>query len=39
MGLFRDLESKQLGESVSLESALQALPWNADGLLPAIAQQ
>ncbi len=39
MGLFKDLESMQVGESVSLESALQALPWNADGLLPAIAQQ
>ncbi len=39
MGLFKDLESRHVGESVSLESALHALPWNADGLLPAIAQQ
>jgi phosphoribosyl-AMP cyclohydrolase len=39
MGLFRQLESLAAGESVALVEALDALPWNADGLLPAIAQQ
>ncbi|MBF0256477.1 MAG: phosphoribosyl-AMP cyclohydrolase [Gammaproteobacteria bacterium] len=27
------------GESIALAEALDQLPWNADGLLPAIAQQ
>ena len=39
MGFFKDLESFQTGQSVPLEQAIAALPWNADGLLPAIAQQ
>ena len=39
MGFFKDLEGFASGQSVALEDALQALPWNADGLLPAIAQQ
>jgi phosphoribosyl-AMP cyclohydrolase len=39
MGFFKDLESRRVGETVPLEEALAALPWNADGLLPAIAQQ
>jgi len=39
MGIFKDLESMHSGDSVSLEQALGQLPWNADGLLPAIAQQ
>jgi phosphoribosyl-AMP cyclohydrolase len=39
MGFFKDLERRPSGESVPLEQALAALPWNADGLLPAIAQQ
>jgi len=39
MGIFRQLESFASGDSVPLSQALQALPWNADGLLPAIAQQ
>ena len=39
MGIFRQLESLPTGDSVSLSSALDELPWNADGLLPAIAQQ
>ncbi len=39
MKLFKQLESFHAGDSVDLESALQALPWNADGLIPAIAQQ
>jgi phosphoribosyl-AMP cyclohydrolase len=36
---FKQLEGFAQGESVDLEGALQALPWNEDGLLPAIAQQ
>jgi phosphoribosyl-AMP cyclohydrolase len=39
MGFFKDLERRPSGESVPLEDALAALPWNANGLLPAIAQQ
>jgi phosphoribosyl-AMP cyclohydrolase len=39
MSLFRQLESFAPGESVPLHEALAQLPWNADGLLPAIAQQ
>lgn len=39
MGLFKDLETFAIGGSVALEQALGSLPWNADGLLPAIAQQ
>ena len=38
-GLFRRLEGLATGEGVALDEALAALPWNADGLLPAIAQQ
>jgi phosphoribosyl-AMP cyclohydrolase len=39
MGIFRQLESLPTGESVPLSSVLEELPWNVDGLLPAIAQQ
>jgi phosphoribosyl-AMP cyclohydrolase len=39
MGLFKQLESFAAGESVPLAAALGELPWSADGLLPAIAQQ
>jgi phosphoribosyl-AMP cyclohydrolase len=39
MGIFKQLESLQSGDSVPLAAALDELPWNADGLLPAIAQQ
>ena len=39
MGLFKQLESFAPGQSVALDAALAELPWNADGLLPAIAQQ
>ena len=39
MGIFKQLESFAGGDSIPLSQALQALPWNADGLLPAIAQQ
>ncbi|MCP1675943.1 phosphoribosyl-AMP cyclohydrolase [Natronocella acetinitrilica] len=37
--LFKQLESAALGESVPLSLALDALPYNAEGLVPAIAQQ
>jgi phosphoribosyl-AMP cyclohydrolase len=39
MGTFKKLESLASGDSVPLREALNDLPWNADGLLPAIAQQ
>ena len=39
MGIFRQLESSGSGDSVALSAALNELPWNGDGLLPAIAQQ
>jgi phosphoribosyl-AMP cyclohydrolase len=39
MGIFKQLESFATGDSVPLPVVLDALPWNADGLLPAIAQQ
>ena len=39
MGLFKTTEKFKLGQSVPLAEALDALPWNADGLIPAIAQQ
>jgi phosphoribosyl-AMP cyclohydrolase len=39
MGMFKRLESAATGDSVPLAQALGELPWNADGLLPAIAQQ
>jgi phosphoribosyl-AMP cyclohydrolase len=39
MGMFKRLESAATGDSVPLVQALGELPWNADGLLPAIAQQ
>ena len=39
MGVFKELEAAQTGGSVPLARVLAALPWNADGLLPAIAQQ
>ena len=38
-GLFRRLEGLATGDGVPLDEALAALPWNDDGLLPAIAQQ
>lgn len=38
-GLFRRLESAATGEGATLDEVLVALPWNPDGLLPAIAQQ
>ena len=39
MGVFKQLESLADGQSVPLSTALEGLPWNADGLVPAIAQQ
>ena len=39
MGVFKDLEAMGSGGSMPLARVLDALPWNADGLLPAIAQQ
>jgi phosphoribosyl-AMP cyclohydrolase len=39
MGVFKQLESLADGQSVPLSTALEELPWNADGLVPAIAQQ
>lgn len=38
-GLFKTLERAAAGYTTSLESVLNAIPWNADGLIPAIAQQ
>jgi phosphoribosyl-AMP cyclohydrolase len=39
MGAFKQLESLADGQSLPLSTALDGLPWNTDGLLPAIAQQ
>lgn len=39
MSVFKRLEGFPKGEGIDLEEALAALPWNQDGLLPAIAQQ
>lgn len=39
MALWKELEAMGVGDSVPLAQVLAALPWNADGLLPAIAQQ
>lgn len=39
MGVFRDLEKFSSGESVDLNGTLDGVPWNQDGLIPAIAQQ
>jgi phosphoribosyl-AMP cyclohydrolase len=39
MNLFRRAETLTLGDSLPWDAVLAALPFNADGLLPAIAQQ
>lgn len=39
MGVFKQLESMASGDGMPLAEVKDALPWNADGLLPAIAQQ
>lgn len=36
--LFKHLESGAIGQQVPLQSVLDALPYNSDGLVPAIAQ-
>ncbi len=37
--LWKTLEAANPGESISLPLALEQIPWNADGLIPVIAQQ
>ena len=39
MGVFKQLEGLATGDSLPLAEVLDELPWNTDGLLPAIAQQ
>lgn len=39
MNLWLELEQAGIGESRPLAAALDAIPWNADGLIAAIAQQ
>ena len=39
MNLWLQLEHAGLGDSRPLSKALDAVPWNADGLIAAIAQQ
>ncbi|WP_106478180.1 phosphoribosyl-AMP cyclohydrolase [Phytohalomonas tamaricis] len=36
---FKTLEAAAIGHSTSLQHVLDAMPWNNDGLVPAIAQQ
>jgi phosphoribosyl-AMP cyclohydrolase len=39
MSLWLELEQAGLGEGCALAEVLDAMPWNADGLIAAIAQQ
>ncbi|MFG6177952.1 phosphoribosyl-AMP cyclohydrolase [Halomonas sp. THAF12] len=39
MDIWMQLEKAERGERRSLASVLEAIPWNADGLITAIAQQ
>ena len=39
MGVFKQLEAFATGDALPLGDVLAELPWNDDGLLPAIAQQ
>jgi len=39
MSLWLELEQAGLGDSRPLAAVLEAIPWNADGLIAAIAQQ
>lgn len=39
MSLWLELEQARLGDSRPLAEVLDAIPWNADGLIAAIAQQ
>ncbi len=36
---FQALEAAPVGATADLDSVLGSIPWNADGLIPAIAQQ
>ena len=38
-GFFHDLEQSPINAQVALSELLSAAKWNADGLIPAIAQQ
>lgn len=38
-GLFHDLERSSVGTQIPMMDLLSAAKWNADGLIPAIAQQ
>ncbi len=38
-GLWKTLEALPPGQSVPLQQVFEQIPWNADGLIPAIAQQ
>ncbi len=38
-GLWKTLEALPPGQFVPLQQVLEQIPWNADGLIPAIAQQ
>jgi len=37
--LFKKIEKSATGNTYALEDVLNAMPWNVDGLVPAIAQQ
>ena len=39
MSILHQTEKMKLGEGLSLDAVLNDLPFNADGLLPAVAQQ
>jgi phosphoribosyl-AMP cyclohydrolase len=39
MSVFKQLESLETGQAMSLSEVIDQMPWNQDGLLPAIAQQ
>ena len=39
MSVFKQLESLETGQSMKLSEVIDQMPWNQDGLLPAIAQQ
>ncbi|ATJ82324.1 phosphoribosyl-AMP cyclohydrolase [Halomonas beimenensis] len=39
MDIWRQLEDAERGERRPLEAVIAAIPWNADGLITAIAQQ
>jgi phosphoribosyl-AMP cyclohydrolase len=38
-GLWKTLESSTVDQSVALQDVIDQIPWNTDGLIPAIAQQ